>query len=72
MAAELFGTRAHGYLFGIVNFAGTVGGALGPLVAGRIFDVSQSYQWAFLLLAIFSAAGMVLLAFLKPLPVRSD
>ena len=72
MVAELFGTRAHGYLFGIVNFAGTLGGALGPLVAGRIFDVSQSYQWTFLLLAAFSAAGMVLLACLKPLPARSE
>ena len=72
MVAELFGTRAHGYLFGIVNFAGTCGGALGPLVAGRIFDVSQSYQTAFLLLVVLAAVGLALLACVKPLSTRRD
>jgi len=70
MTAELFGTRAHGYLFGIVNFAGTCGGALGPLVAGRVFDVSQSYQTAFTLLAVLAAVGLVLLACVRPLAAR--
>jgi cyanate permease len=37
----------------------SVGGALGPLVAGFIFDLSSSYQAAFLLVLAFSAIGFV-------------
>jgi len=70
MVAELFGTRAHGSLFGIVNFAGTLGGALGPLVAGRMFDLTRSYQSTFLLLIVLAAAGLVVTALLKPVPIR--
>ncbi|MBN1856460.1 MAG: MFS transporter [Dehalococcoidia bacterium] len=67
MVAELFGTRAHGSLFGIVNFAGTVGGALGPLVAGRTFDLHQSYATVFVLLVVFAAVGILVTLFLKPI-----
>ena len=63
---------AHGVNFGLVAFGGTLGGALGPLVAGSIFDASGSYQLPFLLCAI---AGIVVLALalalkrIKQLPV---
>ena len=58
--AELFGTRAHGAIFGGVLFFGTIGAAIGPIVAGRVFDVTGSYAWAFTGLAVMGALGLAL------------
>lgn len=66
MAAELFGTRAHGVIFGIIYFAGTFGGSLGPVLAGYIFDITQSYQTVFLVLLILSIIGLTLISTVKP------
>jgi len=60
LVAELFGTRSHGALYGMVTFWGMMGGAVGPVIAGRIFDVTQSYQPAFLILIIVSGVGLTL------------
>ena len=65
--AELFGTCSHGVLFGIVIFSGTLGGFIGPLMAGRVFDVTGSYQIAFLVLTGVVGLGLALMTFLKPL-----
>ena len=67
IVAELFGTRSHGVLFGIVWFGGHIGGAIGPLLTGYIFDVTGSYQIAFLILAGMAVTGLLLTSFLKPL-----
>ena len=58
--AELFGTRAHGALFGTVLFFGSLGGAIGPLAAGAAFDALGSYRIAFGALCLLAAAGFVL------------
>lgn len=63
--AELFGTGSHGVLFGIVLASGTMGGAVGPLVAGRAFDVTGSYRGAFLALTILAVIGFMLVIMLK-------
>ena len=60
LVAEMFGTRSHGALFGMVTFCGMLGGAVGPVIAGRIFDVTQSYQPAFLILIVVSSVGLTL------------
>lgn len=60
--AELFGTRAHGALFGVVLFFGAVGGAIGPLSAGAVFDAAGSYRIAFGALLLLAAIGMVLVS----------
>ena len=64
--AELFGTGSHGLLFGIVLFCGTVGGALGPLMAGHIFDLAESYRLVFLILTALAFVGLILIATLRP------
>jgi len=64
--AELFGLRAHGAIFGIVYFWGTLGGAVGPVVAGRVFDVRQSYEVAFWLLVGLALVGLVLMLRVRP------
>ena len=66
MVAELFGIRSHGVILGVATFVGTVGGAAGPLMAGGIFDIVGSYQPAFLVCGILSAAGIVLTLLLRP------
>ena len=65
--AELFGTLSHGVLFGIILFSGMVGGSVSPIMAGRIFDTTGSYQIAFIILAGIAAIGLALITFLKPL-----
>jgi len=57
--AEYFGMRAHGAIFGTVVFCGTLGGAVGPILTGMVFDRSGSYLPAFLTLT-----GMAVLALL--------
>lgn len=64
--AELFGIDSHGLLFGIVLFSGTLGGAVGPLAAGRSFDVSGSYRMVFLALILLAAVGFALVTLLRP------
>ena len=66
MVAELFGLRAHGAILGVITFSATVGGALGPVVAGYMYDVTGSYQQAFLIGAGVVVAAALLTAFLKP------
>ena len=66
LLAELFGTRALSSLFGIVLFFGTAGAGTGPLVAGLIYDVTNSYQSAFLIMIIASVIGLTLALLLKP------
>ena len=67
LVAVLFGLRSHGLLFGAINFSFTIGAAAGPLLAGYIFDVTGSYQVAFLVCAIIGIAGLILTLLLTPI-----
>lgn len=67
MVAELFGTGSHGVLFGIILFSGTLGGAFGPLMAGRVFDVTGSYRMVFFALCGMTLIGFVLMLLLRPI-----
>lgn len=68
LIAEMFGTSSHGLLFGSVLFCGTIGGSIGPILTGHIFDVAHSYQTAFYLLIALSAIGFFLITLLR-LPI---
>ena len=70
--AEFFGTRAHGAIFGAVVFFGTIGGAIGPILAGRIFDSTGSYDPAFLALGGMATLGLVLVLSLPRPDDRTD
>ncbi len=65
--AELFGLGSHGAIFGVTFLVGMVGEAFGPVLAGGIFDVTGSYQWAFLLSAVVSVTGIIISFMLTPI-----
>jgi len=66
LVAEWFGIQYHGTLFGIVVCFGTTGGAVGPLLAGHLFDLSGSYQSTFMILTALALVAWGLLLSLRP------
>ena len=46
--------------------SGTLGGAIGPLMAGRIFDLTGSYRMVFLILTAMAVVGFILITTLQP------
>jgi MFS family permease len=59
LIADCFGLKRFGTLSGILNFSGMVGASLGPLLAGRVFDMYKSYNPFFVLLAILATLNAV-------------
>jgi len=67
LAADLFGLRAHGLIFGVLTFIVTIGASIGPLVAGYIFDLNDSYYTLFLIFFTVSIIGSALISLLRPI-----
>jgi MFS family permease len=72
IVAWLFGLKQHGLIFGVSFNGWTVGCALGPIVAGHLFDATGSYRTAFLACAGLSVLGLVLTSILKPVSTASQ
>jgi MFS family permease len=70
MTAEVFGLKAHGAIMGLVTFVYTTGSAIGPVLAGHIFDITGSYNSAFMVTAALGVAGFIA-ASLLPTAIRS-
>jgi MFS family permease len=64
--AELFGLRSLGTIVGAVMFSFTIGGAIGPVLAGSIFDMTGSYDRAFWACTAVGVAGIILSVLLRP------
>jgi len=64
--AWLFGLSSHGIILGAIIFMSTIGSLIGPVIAGGIYDITESYQMAFLILVIFSIIGIILSILLRP------
>lgn len=67
LVAEWFGVRSHGAIFGLVGCFGTTGGAVGPFLAGYLFDLSGSYTATFRIIAAMSMLAWGLLLSLRPI-----
>jgi MFS transporter, OFA family, oxalate/formate antiporter len=65
LGVKMFGLISLGTITGVIVFAYTAGGAVGPAVTGHIFDITQSYRLAFIVCAALAAGGLVL-TFLIP------
>jgi len=62
---KFFGTKALAALTGVILFVSNIGGALGPLIAGKIFDLDASYKWAFILGAVIGLGSLSIALVLK-------
>ncbi len=62
LQAEVFGLRAFGAIQGLVFTVGTIGGLIGPVFAGFMYDQTESYRLSFVILAAFGflAAPLIL------------
>ena len=66
VVAELFGLSSHGTIFGAIFFSDSIGGAIGAVLGGRIFDITGGYQLAFITCAALSIIAIILAIFLRP------
>ena len=58
LVSRSFGLKHYGAVFGVVNFAQSIGTAIGPLVAGMMYDSMGTYHWAFVLFATLYAISL--------------
>jgi MFS family permease len=67
LVADYFGSRHFGVIFGAVQMVATLGIMIGPVYGGWIYDVTKSYNLAFLSAVIVILLAVVLVC-LAPKP----
>ncbi len=67
IVAGLFGLSSHGLIYGVIHVGFTVGAAVGPFLTGYIFDLTGSYQMAFLICTALGIVGLISAAILRPI-----
>ncbi|MBI4186902.1 MAG: MFS transporter [Chloroflexi bacterium] len=65
IAPALFGLRELGALLGFISVGYFIGAAIGPVMAGYIFDATGRYQGVFLICVLLAMAGLALTLSLK-------
>ncbi len=53
-----FGLASYGAIFGMIALAQSTGVATGPLVAGYMYDTTNTYYWAFIMFLVLYAFAM--------------
>jgi len=66
VSSSLFGLVSLGAIIGFVNSILSVGSALGPFVAGLLFDLTGNYQAAFLCCALVAIIALTIVSTLRP------
>jgi len=67
LVAEFFGIDSFGRTFGLTELIRRFGAAAGPLTAGYVFDITGSYQYAFISIIAAYLSGAVALFIIHPL-----
>jgi predicted MFS family arabinose efflux permease len=58
---ECFGVRHLGSILGWLNIAFMIGNILGPFLGGRIYDMTGTYRWLFILcIGISACSGLII------------
>lgn len=65
LIGDTFGVRHVGFVFGLLEIGWVLGAAVGPALAGYLFDVTDKYYVAFLFGALAALILTVLVIFLK-------
>lgn len=60
MSADLFGLQYHGFILGVILTIGTIGGAFGSVITGKLFDTTGSYYLGMGLCAAFAFIALLL------------
>jgi len=68
LVAQLFGLGSLGTILGCTHLSAAIGAAIGPLLAGRIFDITNSYQPAWLICGGLMVVCVIITLLLKPTP----
>ena len=71
MVGDTFGLRNIGLIFGLLEVGWVCGAAVGPALAGYIFDISGRYDLAFLFGIVAALIIAVLVLFLKVSPAET-
>ena len=67
LTSTSFGLAAYGAIFGTLSFFQSLGAAIGPLIAGYLYDSMNTYHWAFIvILAMMVLAMPLVLAVRRP------
>lgn len=68
LTGEYLGVKNFATLFGILNIMGTIGGAIGPVGAGYVFDAIGSYLPAFYVVIPLMLLCGVIAILMRPVP----
>jgi len=62
-----FGLASYGAVFGMIYLSNCIGSAIGPLMAGYMYDAMNTYHWAFIIfLILYAVAIPAILAVRRP------
>jgi len=65
IAGEIFELKSIGAIIGVQMLGVAIGGAIGPLLGGYVFDVTASYYFAFTVSGMCTIIALILLAFIR-------
>jgi len=67
LSSTNFGLASYGAIFGIMNATQRIGTAIGPIMAGYMYDAMNTYRWAFIIfLALYLIAIPAILVVRRP------
>ena len=66
-----FGLASYGAIYGMLTLVMSLGTAIGPVMAGYMYDTMNTYRWAFIIfLALYVVAIPAILAIRRPKAVN--
>ena len=71
LTKKCFGAKRMATLVGLFFLAGLISGAGGPIVGGRLFDETGSYQTTFIVVAVVVAVAFIPLLAMKVRDTRA-
>ncbi len=63
--SSTFGIRSYGVVFGVTNLIWSIGGSLGPVTAGFIYDSTGDYFWAFVVALVMYLIAVPVMMFVR-------
>ena len=67
LTSTIFGLSSYGAIFGAQNLFLNIGVATGPLMSGFLYDIMNTYYWAFIIfIALYIVAIPAMLVLRSP------